>query len=168
MPYVGGSLTSFFGEGPQAITKEAARKMAEAGGDHIMAITRINTPVRTGALRGSWHRDPAAPDTVEGSPAWRTTVATEISYAPYVEYGTGLYGPKHAPYIIRPKNPGGMLRFVAKDGTVVFAKQVLHPGSPGNFMLAIGMDVTHSALESGELFTGILEEWARGVEGSAQ
>jgi hypothetical protein len=169
MPYVGGSLTTFFDEQARAFTAKAAHNMADAGGDSILAITAMNTPVRTGALRASWHKKPAAPDaSMEGGTGWRTTVSTDLSYAAYVEYGTGLYGPKHAPYVIKPKNPGGTLRFIAKDGGVVFAKSVLHPGSPGNYMLAIGMDVTQGLVESGELFKAELEAWVGEVEGLAK
>jgi hypothetical protein len=167
MPYVGGSLTTFFDEVARAATNEAARKMNDAGGKEILRVTKMNTPVKTGALRDSWRQTPPAPYQAEGQPAWRTVVSTDVSYAPYVENGTGLWGPKHAPYIIRPKNPAGFLRFVAKDGTVVFAKQVLHPGSPGNFMLEIGMNWTQALVESGALFREILERWVREVEGGA-
>lgn len=166
MPYVGGSLTTFFGEVAQAVTAAAVKKMCEEGGDHIMSVTRMNTPVKSGELRGSWKRSPAAPDAALGGPAWRTSVSTDVSYAPYVEHGTGLFGPKHAPYIIKPKNPSGSLRFVV-DGKIVFAKEVLHPGSPGNHMLEIGMLVTQAAIESNELFHATLEEWVRGVEAGA-
>jgi HK97 gp10 family phage protein len=167
MPYVGGSLTTLFDEIAQAATAEAARKMAEAGGDHIIDIAKINTPVRSGRLRSAWRRSEVEPDSVEGHPAFRVTVSNPVDYAAYVEYGTGLYGPKHAPYVIKPRNPGGTLRFVGRDGNVVFAKSVLHPGSPGNYMLAIAMDVTHAAVEGQTIFRTILEKWVRDVEGGA-
>lgn len=167
MPYVGGSLTTLFDAAAQALTAAAAKKMAEEGGDHVMSVTRMNTPVRSGELRASWKRSPVAPEpTVDGA-GWHTAVSTDVSYAPFVEHGTGLFGPKHAPYIIKPKNPGGTLRFVV-DGRIMFAKEVLHPGSPGNHMLEIGMLVTQAAMEGGELFHATLEEWARGVEAGAR
>jgi hypothetical protein len=39
----------------------------------------------------------------------RGVVGTNVFYAPYLEYGTGLYGPRHR--WITPKKPGGVLRF---------------------------------------------------------
>jgi hypothetical protein len=47
-------------------------------------------------------------------------VGTALKYAPWLEHGTGIYGPRHA--LIRPKKPGGVLRFP-------------QPGNPG-FTLA--------------------------------
>lgn len=44
----------------------------------------------------------------------------------YLEEGTGKYGPRKRPYIIRPKNKK-VLRFI-KDGKEIFAKSVNHPG----------------------------------------
>lgn len=165
MPYVGGSLTTFFDEKARAVTKASAVKMAVHGGETLEHWVTINTPVETGELRASWHASSPEPYTSEGSPAYRVTVGTEVDYAPYVEYGTGIYGPSHAPYIIKPKDPNGTLRFVAKDGTIVFAKQVLHPGSPGNHMMGIGSDVTDSLLKSGVLMADVLQEWKHNVEG---
>jgi hypothetical protein len=165
MPYVGGSLTTFFDDKARGVTKESALRMAVHGGETLEHWVTINTPVETGELRASWHTSAPVPDAVEGSPAFRVTVSTDVDYAPYVEYGTGLFGPKHAPYIIKPKSPQGTLRFVAKDGNVVFAKQVLHPGSPGNHMMGIGSDVTASLLKSGVLMEGELEKWKHGIEG---
>lgn len=36
-------------------------------------------------------------------------VGSNVFYAPYLEYGTGLYGPRHQ-WIV-PKKPGGVMRF---------------------------------------------------------
>lgn len=47
-------------------------------------------------------------------------VGTKLYYAPYLEYGTGIYGPRHE--LIRSTRPGGVLRFP-------------QPGNPG-FTLA--------------------------------
>lgn len=64
----------------------------------------------------------------------------------YVDQGTGTWGPKKAPYPIRPKTPGGMLAFQTgysartavgakinvgtgeKFGTFVTTPEVMHPG----------------------------------------
>lgn len=166
-PYVGGSLTSFFNQPAQTLTEEAAHKMADKGGEKIKEIAVMNTPVDTGELRGAWQRLPAVPEVRDGVPTWRSTVRNPTKYAGYVENGTGIYGPNHAPYVIRPKLPGGVLRWVGKDGQVHFAKSVLHPGSPGHHMLAIGLNVTAGLVEGGALFSGELEAWAKSVEAAA-
>lgn len=165
--YFGGSLTSFFGDAAQAATKSAAADMAKKGGDRVREVAEINTPVRSGALRASWKTLGPEPYTAEGSPAYRTSISTDVSYAPFVEYGTGLFGPKHAPYIIKPRNPGGTLRFMV-GGKAVFAKQVIHPGSPGNHMMSIALDVTDGEMRDGHLFEDVLEGWTHAVEGAAR
>lgn len=168
MPYVGGSLTTFFDEIAQAVTKHAAEEMCGKGAKRVQELTKMNTPVRSGALRNSWRVEGPGPYAAGGHEGFRATVSTNVSYGPHVEHGTGLFGPKHAPYQILPRNPGGVLRFVGKDGRIVFARSVLHPGSPGNHMLQIGMDVTDGEMRDGGLFTGVLEDWVRGVEGLAR
>jgi hypothetical protein len=70
---------------------------------------------------------------------WETGADTNVDYAVFVENGTGLWGPHRAKYEIVPKNPNGWLRFVASDGRVIFAKRVMHPGSPGAHMFARGV-----------------------------
>jgi HK97 gp10 family phage protein len=72
-------------------------------------------PVRTGTLRNSIHI------TVESD---RVTIGpneNQAPYAGYVEFGTG-------PHVIRPKKPGGVLKFKV-GGTWVYAKKVNHPGT---------------------------------------
>jgi hypothetical protein len=67
----------------------------------------------------------------------------------YVDQGTGKWGPKHQPYPIVPKNPGGMLKFQMgysartapgakigqgtgqSFGDWVSKKEVMHPGIEG-------------------------------------
>lgn len=48
-------------------------------------------------------------------------VGTNVEYAPYQEFGTGLYGPSKSPIV--PKR-AKMLAFRARSGQMVFAKQV--------------------------------------------
>ena len=73
---------------------------------------------------------------------------SELEYAPYVEHGTGLWGPKHAKYLIVPKRPDGWLRWIDPDtGNPVFAKRVMHPGSPGNHMFEIGVAIAEQEFE---------------------
>lgn len=166
--YVGGSLTALFDDVPQALTVKCAKDMCDEGAKSLESIARMNTPVRSGELRASWKRAPAQPGGGStGDPTWEATVSTDVDYAPYVEYGTGLYGPKHAPYLILPKKPGGTLRWIGKDGNVVFAKHALHPGSPGHFMMQTALLVTDAAAQGGELFEGHLHQWAADIEAHA-
>jgi hypothetical protein len=164
MPYVGGSVAAFFGEVAQAATKETARRMCADAAESVERIARANTPVKTGVLRAAWYKT----EPVDTGDRWSADIANDTDYAGYVENGTGVYGPKHAPYMIRPKKPGGVLRWVGKDGTVVFARYALHPGSPGNHMLEIAMTTTEALAQDGALFAGSLEFWVREVEGQAE
>lgn len=175
MPYVGGSLVSLFGKEPKAATRLAARRMAERGGDRMVEITVINTPIGGrdidgtggGNLRSSWYQLPTKRIRHVLGPAYQSGVASNVEYAPYVEHGTGLWGPRGSKYPIRPKNPGGMLRWRSPTGGYVYARVVMHPGSPGQHMVAIAGEVTEAEVDSGGLFDSILNEWARTVEASA-
>lgn len=165
MPYVGQSITDFFSEIPQQITRDTARKMCDRGGDIMEHIAVINTPVETGRLRNAWKRRAAEEVAGAEGSGWSTDVYNDTDYAEYVENGTGLWGPKHAKYLIKPKKPGGSLRWVGKDGTVHFAKFVWHPGSPGNYMLAIALNVTDTSPQS--VWDDLSEEWKALIEGQA-
>lgn len=48
-------------------------------------------------------------------------VGTNVEYAPYHEFGTGLFGPKKAP--ITPKK-GKFMRFKSKSGQIIFTKSI--------------------------------------------
>lgn len=104
-------------------------------------------PVRANVLRGSIH-------TVieERSNSITAKVGTNVHYGPYLEYGTGKYGPKGQPYEIKPKTKKalawkgnsvasdiatGKSLFRSKTGRLVKSKsragmivrrKVIHPG----------------------------------------
>lgn len=167
MPYVGGSLVSLFDEEPQAATKLALRRMAEKAGDRMVDLTIANTPIDKGNLRSSWYQIPTNKTHFAVWEAYESGVATNVSYAPYVEHGTGLWGPRHAKYPITAKG-GGFLRWIdPKSGKEVFARRVMHPGSPGQHMIAIAAEVVEHEVDDGGLFSGILHEWSKAVEASA-
>lgn len=166
MGYVGGSLTSLFDKGPQKATDLAVRRMAEKAGDRMVDVTIMNTPIHRGNLRSSWYQLPVNKTHFAVWPAYKSGVASNVDYAPYVEHGTGLWGPKHSKYPIVAKG-GGFLRWIdPKSGKEVFARKVMHPGSPGQHMVAIAAEVVEHEADS-TLFQGILGEWAKTVEAMA-
>lgn len=159
MPYVGGSLRSLFDQRQRDATKDAMRSMADSAITTWKEATVKATPVDTGLLKQSWYTlgPKDAGQTVE------TSLQTNIDYAPHVEFGTGLYGPKAAKYPILPKKPGGFLRWVdPKTGKEVFARKVMHPGSPGAYMLTKGANATSAAISAG-LFGADLKKWQETV-----
>jgi hypothetical protein len=166
--YEGGSLTSLFDEDAQAATNIALRKMADRGGERFVELTRMNTPIDTGELRASWYQLPTNKTHFGPWPAWESGVATDVDYAPHVEYGTGLWGPKGSKYPIVPKTPGGVLHWIDREtGEHVFSKMVMHPGSPGQHMVAIAADVVEFEVDGGTLFRATLDEWKMAVEAGA-
>lgn len=161
MSYEGGKLRPWFDTTPN---RRAAKRMAEKGGDQMLKRTEHHTPVDTAHLRQSWRRKPVLIIANErGERVYQSGVETDVDYAPYVEYGTGLWGPKHAKYEIKPKHPDGWLHWIdPHTGDSVFAKRVMHPGSPGAHMVAIAVAETEAGLDA--LLAPILREWAREVE----
>lgn len=167
MGYVGGSLVSLFNDEPQKATDLAARRMSAKGADRMHELAAMNTPVESGVLRTSWYQLPVNKVHYGTWPAWRSGIANDVDYAPYVEYGTGIYGPEHRPYVIVPKRAPFLAWRDPATGKWIRARKVIHPGSPGNHMLAIAAHVTEAETDSGELMQGPLDEWARAVEASA-
>lgn len=103
------------GEGIDA----AAAKIAARASDLAKGQNTIQN--RTGAMRAGWY--------------WRSRktnggaigeLGNTVKHAKFQEDGTGVFGPKRAPYEIKPKR-GKALRFVA-GGQVVFTRKVKHYG----------------------------------------
>ncbi len=167
--YVGGSLVSLFGRGPQLETRRAMVRLCARGVDRMHDVAAANTPVRSGNLRTAWYQTPVRPTVgAAGQEGVQASIRNDTGYAAHVEYGTGKWGPKRRPYKIRPKDPAGHLAW--RDpvtGKWVRTKEVTHPGSPGNHMTQIAAHVVESELEGAPWVSGILDDWARSVEAHA-
>lgn len=166
-------------------TMDTGHILADAMTDRGMKLIKQNTPVETYHLRDSYKRTKIAyvPVAEFGFQvyAWIGRVYTEVAYAPFMEYGTGLWGPRHKKFEIRPKHPGGVLAFkgyermpnggvvldvnhnVSAGGRTVFTRFVLHPGSPGHHMFQIGTKLTEMEMDEWSRFP--LELWRDSVEG---
>lgn len=141
--YTGGRLAPWFDSGPVA---RFCHDAAQTGASRFREVVKEHTPVDTGHLRDSYHLRPVIEVVDLHGRVYESGVFTEVDYGPYVEHGTGLWGPKHAKYLITPKNPDGWLHWVGKDGQDVFRKFVWHPGSPGAHMFTISAGVVEEAL----------------------
>lgn len=168
MGYRGGEIASLFKEEP---LQRAGKRIAKEVLKEFQTLTVRNTPIGGvyapgmggGNLRSSWHTEGPVYSTSFLGREWRGAVSTEVDYAPYVEYGTGLYGPKHAKYLIKPKTPGGTLSWIDPvTRKRRFAKYVWHPGSPGAHMLLNAAVKTEVMFEA--IAEPILQEWAREAE----
>jgi hypothetical protein len=158
--YEGGRLRPWFDTRPN---DRFCRRAAHAGGRRLTAVVKEKTPVDTKHLQDSIRQKPVIRilDT-RGRTVYESGAETDVEYAPYVEHGTGLWGPKHAKYVIEPKNPDGWLHWVNDMGEDVFAKRVWHPGSPGAHMFAIGAGIVEAELP--EIVGPHLERWRLEVE----
>ena len=162
MGYKGGSLTSLFDKKQQAIVKHAMEGVVKQGMDEWEKVTVKETPVDTGKLKQGWVKEPIV--TVPGVEV-TGTLSNSVDYAPHVEYGTGLWGPSHAKYLIEPKKPGGFLRWIDPvTGQPVFARRVMHPGSKGHFMLTKG---ANAVVWGQALFESHLEAMAEEIARNA-
>lgn len=86
-------------------------------GLRVEAAAKALAPVDTGRLRSSIHMRIERRDGVTVC-----VISTNVKYAAYHEYGTGIYGPKRRP--IRPVRAKRLV-FIPKGGNeLVFAKQV--------------------------------------------
>lgn len=144
------------------LTDEAGRKMT----DNVRELTPVgHNPFAEGYVPGHLLASISQKivvvtfDTALGAVVYESGSETNVDYAPYVENGTGLWGPHRAAYEIRPKNPDGWLRFHDQHGNLVFAKRVLHPGSPGAHMFTRGASLTEEGFK--RWADEKIEVWAR-------
>ncbi len=98
------------------VMDQASHQMLEMGTFIAEGEAKQQTPINDGVLRGSI----TSKVTKEGN-EMVGIVGTNLDYAPYQEYGTGIYGPKGVP--ITPKQ-SSVLRFKTRDGQIVFARSV--------------------------------------------
>ena len=78
-------------------------------------------------------------------------------YGPFVREGT-------APHVIRPKRPDGVLRFIpAGSGTVVFTREVHHPGTKPNPYHRRALTAANNGIQ--ELLRQTGEQLARFIAG---
>jgi len=95
----------------------ASRNELEIAAREVMNRAKVLVPVDTGRLRASIRIEQRRNLALRS----RYTIGSNVYYAPFVNDGT-------RPHIIKPKRPGGSLRFVI-GGRVVYAKVVHHPGT---------------------------------------
>lgn len=103
-------------------TEDVITQILHSMGDEIADRAKTKVPKKTGEL--------AASIAVYKGPMY-VNVKAEAPHAAFVEFGTWSHStinPRSGTYTIRPKKPGGVLRFTAKDGTVVYTRKVEHPG----------------------------------------
>ena len=106
----------------QITLNELLRKI----GQHVTPILRRETPRRSGTLAKMTVFQVlrrAGQQVLEFRQAAKTP-AGEF-YGVFVREGT-------PPHVIRPRRPGGVLRFVVGGGQVVFTREVHHPGTSPN------------------------------------
>jgi len=93
--------------------RKAGRTMIDYATLLAMATAKEEAPVDKNTLRGSITRNILSD--FEGK------IGTDVKYAKYQEYGTGIYGPYKRP--IKPTR-GRFLVFKNKAGKTIFAKEV--------------------------------------------
>lgn len=160
----GKTMVGLIDDAIEAVPK-TMRMMANDVGEYMTTITRRNTGVDSGWLRSQIFQKRIVVFTMSDEVrVYETGSYTEVDYAPYVEDGTGNWGPKHAPYEILPKPPNTLLSWIdGKTGKRVFAKRVMHPGSPGQHMFAIGTAMAEA--EFHRLVQPALRSFAQAAEG---
>jgi hypothetical protein len=160
MPYIGGKVAPWFDTAPN---KRFLLRAVDAGGEAMVRNTQFYTPIDTGHLIDSIRKKVTVVRLSPRGLIYESGAETHVEYAPYVEHGTGLFGPLMRAYEIRPKNPDGWLRWIDPlTGRPIFAKRVIHPGSPGAHMFAKGATMTEAEFD--RLVAPELERWAREVE----
>jgi hypothetical protein len=115
---------------------KAAVNTADNVAPKITDNIQLETPVRTGRLQSSiyYRRYTTFGEKI------RMEFVSQVPYAKYVVYGTGMRGGWRSDYYqILPIPPNTVLRFVV-NGEVVFARKVMHPGIKANNFPARGWE----------------------------
>jgi hypothetical protein len=167
--YTGARLAPIFSPTPARIT---ARRMAEHSAEHFRKRVAEATPVDhsglsdrvPGSARASWRVKPVlGPIPSLSREEYLTGIESWDHVTRLLEYGTGRFGPHRVPYVIRPKTPGGVLRFWSgRAGRWVFARSVLNPGQHAQRPLATGAAITEVELR--RVLQPDLQEWRAMVE----
>lgn len=107
---------------------------------YLSAQIRARTPHRTGNLSRSINFAVLG----KGTPVVKGMVETILPYALAVETGTGVYGPKRVPFVIKAK-PGKWLSWPGADHPV---KQVTIKGMVGAHMFENGFKDNTAGLDA--------------------
>jgi hypothetical protein len=167
--YSGAKLAPMFSPAPARVT---ARRMAGRGAEHFRQRVADSTPVddsprpkRTpGTARAAWRVKPVlGPVVTRSAEVYETGIESWDPITLLLEYGTGRYGPRHRPYVIR----GDRLRFYSRRlGRWVFARDVLNPGQRPQRPLATGAALTEAELAA--VLQVDLQAWRAMVEAIAR
>ena len=158
--YIGPVLGDAFAQEPLT---DALWRMADKGGDRLHEFIVAFTPIHTGNLATSWYRTAVRRELHGTTTAYTAPVSTDVSYAPYVNYGTGLWGPEHRKYLIEPHPPNEYLTWIDPlTHRRVYARHVWHPGSEGHHMIEKAGSVVHAGLN--EMMLTELETYKREAE----
>jgi HK97 gp10 family phage protein len=143
--------------------QDAIETALEAVGIYVEGQIIELCPVKSGRLKGSITyatktnksnvRSPAKSEDGISHDGSQDTVliGTNVEYAPYVEYGTGLEGPKNQPIVITPKNKKALF-WKGADHPV---KKVVSPGMPAQPFLRRGFELTKK--EVPEIFAKVIK-----------
>jgi hypothetical protein len=166
--YRGDEMADLFRPGP---LERAVHDVADEVADELHSRVAELSPIdesgrgRGGNLKTSWYKEPpigSRKATVAGEAVYRAWVRTDVDYAAHVEWGTGLWGPHASKYEIKPKLPGGTLSWINRAGLRVYARRVMHPGSPGRHMMQNAAAQTQARLE--RIAEGPMRRWRREQE----
>jgi hypothetical protein len=112
-----------------------------ANTDNLQHEIEAETPVDTGNLARSYYV--VGPRVTTNTLTWK--VKTDVKYAPWVEWDTGIHGPGRK-YKIAARRASHLHFFWEKKGVMVTTKYVWHPGSKGAHMFAKGADSVERVL----------------------
>jgi hypothetical protein len=116
-------------DGMRRFLEELPEEVMDAVFDEMLVSGKViesgakeRARVNTGKFRASIHADGDRDEL-------RVTVGTNDIRAAWFEFGTGVYGPRGAPIVIRPKN-GKFLHWIDANGQHHFAREVVSKGLP--------------------------------------
>jgi hypothetical protein len=140
----GATITGSLTDSLDGFSRGLERELALFGVANVVDLQEeieAETPVDTGNLAGSYYI--TGPRMTAHTMQWK--VKTDVEYAPWVEWDTGIHGPGRK-YKISARRVSHLRFFWEKKGVMVVTKYVWHPGSKGAHMFAKGADAVEREL----------------------
>jgi len=143
-------------QAPQSVVNPAMNKFMSKASLMVVQRAKEKAPRAQGTLSGSINASPVEKIAV----GYRTSVGTNVEYAPHQEYGTGIYGKNHRP--ITPRKKRVLAWKGGKYGPGWHVARQVRGVRPKKFMKA-GVEYLQSRQQG--LVNELAAEIKRGIEG---
>jgi Bacteriophage HK97-gp10, putative tail-component len=165
MGYTGGKVEDLLTDA-EHVADRAVRRMADEMGNAVTAAARALAPVAErdphrppGTYRASLQQMDVERFAEPTGSGYVSGVVTKDPIAHLVEWGASAH-------VIRPRIPGGVIKFRTIDGQEVETDVIHHPGASGQHVVGTALATAEAAFP--EVGEAVAEAWAAEQDAAAQ